>query len=148
MSEGFSAKQLAFIDARVKGLNRLESCRVAGYSESSHTVVESNRVKQEIERLKKISDRNAVGLLERTEKRRILAGIARNKTNSARDRMQAIAHDNLMDGSNAPQKVEMSGLADLLAIVRGHSQSEKVVTPVVDQIREAPDRLAVQIESG
>jgi hypothetical protein len=57
------------------------------------------------------------GLLTRMEKRRILATIARKKDHK-RGSIEAIKVDNAMTGDNAPQKVEVFGLDDLLRLVR------------------------------
>lgn len=56
-------------------------------------------------------------LLGRIEKRQILASIARKK--SARlGSIEAIKVDNAMTGDSAPQKIEVFGLNELLALVR------------------------------
>ncbi len=63
--------------------------------------------------------------LVRNEKRMMLAEIARKKkitVDEARAftvRMKAIDADNVMTGDNAPQKVEVFGNAEILAMVRG-----------------------------
>lgn len=61
------------------------------------------------------------GLLTRIEKRRILAKIARRATHK-QGSIEAIKVDNAMTGDNAPQRVEVFGLADLMKLVRGGSK--------------------------
>ena len=57
------------------------------------------------------------GLLSRLEKRKILAKIARRAPHK-QGSIEAIKVDNAMTGDNAPQKVEVFGLDDLLRLVR------------------------------
>lgn len=61
---------------------------------------------------------DAAALLTRLEKRKHLATIARNAKGKAGDRIRAIEVDNAMTGDNAPQKVEVFGLDELLRLVR------------------------------
>ena len=66
---------------------------------------------------------DAAALLTRMEKRRILAETARSKASRASDRIKAIEVDNVMTGDNAPQKVEVFGLAELMKLVRSGASS-------------------------
>ena len=60
-------------------------------------------------------------LLSRIEKRRILAKIARKGSTKAGS-VEAIKVDNSMSGDNAPQKIEVFGLHELLILVRGDAR--------------------------
>lgn len=56
--------------------------------------------------------------LTRERKREILDEIADTNNSKAADRIKAIEVDNRMTGDDAPQKVEVFGLTDLMKLVR------------------------------
>ena len=57
-------------------------------------------------------------LLTRIEKRQILAKTARSIRSKPMEKIKAVEVDNVMTGDNAPQKVEVFGLHELLKLVR------------------------------
>lgn len=84
----------------------------------AHTPVVFARV----EALKKeVSDGR---LLQRVGKRVILCEIAEDKEQQAQNRIKAIEVDNRMTGDDAPQKVEVFGLTDLMRLVRGGESAD------------------------
>jgi len=73
-------------------------------------------VQAHIKKLKsELADKRA---LDRLEKRLLLAKAARQKNLDWGKRIKAIEVDNVMTGDNAPQEVQVFGLAELLAMVR------------------------------
>ncbi len=126
----FTEKQLRFINARVRGAPVMVALREAGYSPTSRRDLSQNAdIQVEIDRrLKLVDDKPNSGMMERVEKRKLLARMARNPKLPPRDRMMAIEIDNKMAGHLEPEKIEIFGMGDLLALVRDRSRDEKNIT--------------------
>lgn len=89
---------------------RVAACRMA----------KDPRIKAEVAKLQEQlrNHPDPATMMERVEKRRILADIARDTKADARKRIAAIEVDNQMTGENAPQQVEVFGVGNLLAMIR------------------------------
>lgn len=126
----FTEMQLRFINARVRGAPVMVALREAGYSTASRADVSKNAdIQAEIDRrLKLVDDVPSAGMMERVEKRKLLARMARNPKLPSRDRMMAIEIDNKMAGHNEPEKVEFFGMGNLLDLIRERSRDEKNIT--------------------
>ena len=117
-------KQRAFAHNILAGMTGAAAYRDAYKSTMSPRVltVEAKRtvtlphVAAFIERERAKQDQAA--LMTRLEKRRILSDLARSKSTRPSERIKAIEVDNVMTGDNAPQKVEVFGLAELMKLVR------------------------------
>lgn len=124
-----TGKQRAFAECILNGMRPAQAYREAYKSNMTPaaTSVEAQRTLRvphvahfiETERAKM----DAAALLTRVEKRKHLATIVRNGKGRAGDRIRAIEVDNAMTGDNAPQKVEVFGLAELMKLVRSGSSS-------------------------
>ena len=124
-------KEEAFAQNFCDGLSKSESWRRAykkpdaqdrTASKNGYMVCKRPWVQERIAELKKVLDDERA--LSRVEKRMMLADVARRKKMSADEarahsvRMKAIEQDNIMTGDNAPQKVEVFGMSEMLAMVR------------------------------
>lgn len=129
----FTDKQLRFINARVRGAPVMVAIREAGYSTTARSDLAQNaNIQAEIDRrLKLVDGVPSAGMMERVEKRKLLARMARNPKLPPRDRMMAIEIDNKMSGHNSVEKIEIFGMGDLLALVRDRSREERNITDSV-----------------
>lgn len=123
-------KERVFADAILDGKGPSEAYRIAYDTKASGKVVSVNGAKVQKrphvskyiaeERLRARNRR----FLTREKKRGILAEIAEKKTAKNSDKIKAIEVDNRMTGDDAPQKVEVFGLADLMKLVRTGEASD------------------------
>ena len=121
-----TAKQLAFCNAILDGKGPSEAYRTAGYYVGSPKVVSVKAqevqnhplVQQYIqEQRERLEDKR---LLSREEKRRWLAKVVRKGVGRL-DRLKAVEIDNRMAGHNAPERVEITDIGDLMERIRKDS---------------------------
>jgi len=108
-----NAKELEFAHNYIVEPNAYQAALKAGYAESTakdsskwinpeENLKKPNKFKRElyeyIESLRANDEREGDALLDRSEKKKILAEIARDKKNDISDRLKAIDLDNKMDG--------------------------------------------------
>lgn len=123
MTRELTGKQRAFCHHILDGKSPSEAYRLAGYANTNARIMPVNAQKtlkhpavaafiaQERQRL---DDRR---LMSREEKRNFLASIVR-KGKGKLDPLKAIEIDNRMAGHNAPEKVEITDIGDLMQAIR------------------------------
>ncbi len=112
LSQG-DAYQKAFEATGSQATIRVAGCRLA----------RDPRIAAEVARLQADlrASHDPATMLDRIEKRQKLAEIARDPKQPAVARLKAIELDNRMTGDDAPQKVEVFGVDNLLAMIRGRA---------------------------
>ena len=132
VAHSLTAKQAAFADALLDGMTGSEAYRTAYNTRANPRVraVKATRLRQTPAIMAYIAEKQAeadrLDGLERQEKRRLLASIARDPNASPSDRMKAIELDSKMAGHLQPEKVEVFGMADLLSLVRSRSRDPQM----------------------
>ncbi len=117
-------KQRTFVNAIVDGVGPSEAYRQAYNTNARDSALSSKAAKCQKSpcviayHAALVAQMERRRLLTRDRKREHLSAIAENDKAKASDRIRAIEVDNTMTGDNAPQKVEVFGLGELLAMVR------------------------------
>lgn len=119
-------KQEAFAQAIADGMDQSKAYHSA-YAVKTNNRFTVTRKAHEIAHLGHVANRIAElkgqladsKLLNRLRKREILCDVAEDVEQPAQNRIKAIEADNRMTGDDAPQKVEVFGLNDLMKLVRG-----------------------------
>lgn len=124
-----TSKQTAFANALLDGMTGSDAYRKAYNTQGNSRAAARKAVdlRKHPAIIAYISEKQAeadrLDGLERQEKRRLLASIARDPNASPSDRMKAIELDSKMAGHLQPEKVEVFGMADLLEMVRNSQGS-------------------------
>lgn len=120
-------KQRTFANALAEGVGPSEAYRQAYNTRARDSALSSKAAKAQRSPQFQAYLRALVAQMEhrrfltRDRKREKLAKIVEDGAERTADRLKAIEVDNVMTGDNAPQKVEVFGLGELLAAVRKKS---------------------------
>jgi hypothetical protein len=123
-SRKITAKQEAFANYVASGLPPSESYRRAYNTKGSPAVVSVKAA--ELKRnplvaafITRFQEENRqTRLWERVDKRRLLAQVMGDPDMDTGRKLEAIKIDNAMTGDDAPQKVEVTGIGDLIDLIR------------------------------